>query len=239
MSGSMSRRGMLKSVGVGVATAALAGAGGASVFAQGRAVKSSLEYALPPLPYGYDDLEPGLEERVLHVHHDKHHAGYVKGLKATLAKLEAAREAGDFAAIKALSRDLAFTGSGHVLHDLYWKSMTPGESGEPKGELAAALARDFGSLAAFQAQFLAATKKVEGSGWGVLVYEPVGARLLVLQVEKHQNLTVWGCAPLLVCDVWEHAYYVQYQNRRGDYVDAFWQLIDWPGVAERLKAARG
>ena len=228
---------MLKSVGVGVATAALAGAGGVGVLAQEKAGTSPVDYALPPLPYGYGDLSPGLEERVLRVHHDKHHAGYVKGLKATLAKLEGARKAGDFAAIKAHSRDLAFTGSGHVLHDLYWKSMTPGGSGEPKGELAAALARDFGSLAAFGAQFLAATKKVEGSGWGILVYEPVGARLLVLQVEKHQNLTVWGCAPLLVCDVWEHAYYVQYQNRRGDYVDAFWKLIDWPGVAKRLEAA--
>jgi len=126
-----------------------------------------------------------------------------------------------------------------VLHTLYWHSMTPGGSGGPRGDLRRMIDRDFGSFAAFKSHFLAATKAVEGSGWGVLAYEPMGERLLVLQAEKHQNLTIWGVTPLMVCDVWEHAYYVQYQNRRADYVDAFFGLIDWPGTAQRLEKTLG
>ena len=232
MSTAINRREWMKSVGLGTLAASL---GSTSRWAAALGVKG---YTLPRLPYAYGALAPGLEERVLRLHHGKHHAGYVKGLSSTLQKLAKARAASDFSQIKALSRDLAFHGSGHVLHSLYWVSMTPGGSAEPTGELRAALARDFGSLDAFRAQFLAAAKKVEGSGWAVLAYEPVGETLLVLQAEKHQNLAVWGAAPLLVCDVWEHAYYDQYQNRRGDYVDNFFKLIDWPGLARRHRSAK-
>jgi len=234
MSTHMSRRGMLKTVGAGALTLAL----GCSANGQkGETVAAAGTYELPKLPYDYDALAPGIDGSVLRIHHTKHHAGYVKGLNATLDKLESARKSGDMSAIKALSRDLAFNGSGHVLHDLYWKSMTPGGKVLPDGKLAKMIARDFSSFDAFKTQFLAATNAVEGSGWGVLAYEPMGGRLIVLQAEKHQNLTIWGVTPLMVCDVWEHAYYDQYQNRRGDYVDAFWKLIDWPGVAKRLEAA--
>ncbi len=108
---------------------------------------------------------------------------------------------------------------------------------EPPATLREALSRDFGSMDAFHGQFTAAAKKVEGSGWALLAYEPLGARLVVLQIEKHQNLTIFGVVPLLVCDVWEHAYYAQYQNRRGQYVDNFYKLINWPAVASRFIAA--
>jgi Fe-Mn family superoxide dismutase len=236
MSPSMSRRDVFKLVGFGALSLAL----GRTVSGQPVASARTPElYTLPELPYAPDALAPGIEERVLRVHHDKHHAAYVKGLNAALEKIEKARASGDMGEIKALSRETAFNGSGHVLHTLYWQSMTPGGSGEPKGELRKALDRDFGSFAAFTTQFLAATKDVEGSGWGVLAWEPMGKRLLILQAEKHQNLTIWGVVPLMVSDVWEHAYYVQYQNRRADYVDAFFRLINWSATAKRFEQAAG
>ena len=199
-------------------------------FADGR-------YTLPKLPYPYDALEDLYDARTLQIHHLKHHAGYVNGLNATLEKLAAARKAGDYAEIKALSRALAFHGSGHVLHTLFWNSMKAGGSEVPD-DLAGSMKADFGSVQAAKAQFAAATKDVEGSGWGVLAYEPIGGKLLVLQAEKHQNLTVWGVVPLLVCDVWEHAYYLKYQNRRAEWVDAFMKLADWGFAARRYAAAR-
>ena len=195
-------------------------------------------YTLPPLPYAVDVLEPHLDAQTLTIHHDRHHAGYVRGLNTTLEKLAAAREATDYAQIKALSRALAFHGSGHVLHTLFWNSMTP-EEGEPSSAFAAAVTRDFGSVQAMQVQFAAATKAVEGSGWGVLAYEPMAKKLLILQAEKHQNLSIWGVAPLLVCDVWEHAYYLHYQNRRADWVEGFMQVADWTAASKRFAAVAG
>ena len=200
------------------------------------------KYELPPLPYAYDALEPYIDEQTMRLHHDKHHQSYVSGLNAALEKLEAARNSGDFSAIKALSRDVAFHGSGHFLHTVFWPNMAPagqGGGGEPDGELAAQIVKDFGSFENFKAQFGAASKAVEGSGWGLLVWEPNGGQLEVLTAEKHQNLTQWGVVPLLVLDVWEHAYYLKYQNNRGAYVDGFWNIVNWADVAERFKAARG
>ena len=196
------------------------------------------KYTLPPLPYELDALEPHLDAQTLTIHHDKHHAGYVRGLNTTLEKLAAAREATDHAQIKPLSRALAFHGSGHVLHTLFWNSMTP-EDGEPSSAFADAVQRDFGSVQAMQVQFAAASKAVEGSGWGVLAYEPIAKKLMILQAEKHQNLAVWGAAPLLVCDVWEHAYYLHYQNRRADWVEGFMQVANWTAASERFAAVAG
>lgn len=194
-------------------------------------------YKLPPLPYGYDALEPLYEERTLRIHHDKHHAGYVRGLNSTLEKLEKARQSGDYSSIKALSRDLAFNGSGHVLHTLFWNSMSPDQLDMPES-LSQAITKSFGSVEAAKKQFAAATKAVEGSGWGVLAYEPMAEKLLIFQAEKHQNLTMWGVTPLLVCDVWEHAYYLQYANNRGEWVDNFFKMANWPFAAHRLEAVR-
>jgi len=237
MSMQMTRRGMMKTAGLGALGLVV---GLPRAILGGAKASGPRAYALPPLPYADDALAPTIDAAVVRIHHGKHHAGYVKGLNATLHALDQARAASDFSRVKALSRNLAFHGSGHVLHALYWHSMRPGGACEPTGALRQAIDRDFGSFAALKAQFVAATNQVEGSGWGLLGYEPVGRRLLVLQVEKHQNLTVWGIVPLMVCDVWEHAYYVQYQNRRAAYVDGFCKLIDWPGVAKRFtEATRG
>jgi Fe-Mn family superoxide dismutase len=242
MSTQVTRREAIKLAGLGAAALSIGGVAGRRAVAQAAMGEMTgmeampMPYELPPLPYAYNALEPVISEEILRIHHDKHHAGYVKGLNATLEKLDAARKGGDMASIQALSRELAFHGSGHALHSLYWTSMTPNPAEAPAG-LKMMIERDFGSMDAFKAQFLAATKSVEASGWGVLAYEPIGKRLLVLQAERHEDLTIWGVRPLLCCDVWEHAYYLQYQNNRGAYVDKFWEIIDWPAAAKRCEAA--
>ncbi len=195
-------------------------------------------YRLPPLPYDYNALEPIYDEKTLRIHHDKHHDTYVKGLNAAMEQLEAARKSNDYTHVQALSEKLAFNGSGHVLHTLFWHSMSP-EKPQIPSNLARALERSFGSVQAAQSQFAAATKAVEASGWGVLVYEPIADRLLILQAGKHQNLTMWNTIPLLVCDVWEHAYYLQYQNNRATWVDNFMKIANWPFAAARLEQAQG
>ena len=192
------------------------------------------EYVLPPLPYDYDALEPSIDAQTMRLHHDIHHQGYVNGLNAALKKLAEARKAGDFGAIKSLSRDAAFHGSGHFLHAIFWQNMSPDGGGSPKGKLKQLVDKSFGSVDAMKQHFSAAAGKVEGSGWGIMAYEPHSGHLTILQSEKHQNLTQWGVVPVLVLDVWEHAYYLKYQNRRGDYVKAFWDVVNWDDVAKRV-----
>ncbi len=196
------------------------------------------EYTLAPLPYAKNALDGFLSAEILELHHGKHHAGYVKGLNNALGGLQEARSKGDFAQIKALQRELAFHGSGHVLHTLYWNSMSPKGGGAPTGSLKQAIDASFGSVDGFRKQFTAATKAAEASSWGVLAWEPLGNRLITLAVEDHQNMTVQGAVPLLVCDVWEHAYYLRYKNDRGTYVDKFWEVVNWSYASERLDAAR-
>ncbi len=147
--------------------------------------------------------------------------------------------ANDWALIKHWERELAFHGSGHLLHWLYWESMSPRGGGKPGGRLLEALGRDFGGWERFRAQFTEAAIAVEASGWTLLAWNPSFGRLDLLQVEKHQDLTVWGVIPILIVDVWEHAYYLKYQNRRPDYVQAWWNVVDWEGVARRLVVAQG
>lgn len=195
------------------------------------------KYVLPDLPYPYNALEPQYDEQTLRTHHDKHHAGYVAGANLAMQALADARRSGDYAAIKKLSRDLAFHASGHMLHTLFWRSMAPGGAKVPDS-LAQAMKTSFGSVKAGTEQFAAAAKAVEASGWGVLAYEPLSHHLVILQAEKHQNLTIWGVTPLLVCDVWEHAYYLKYQNRRADWVNAFLEIADWEFAAMRLMVAQ-
>jgi Fe-Mn family superoxide dismutase len=197
------------------------------------------EYALPPLPYAYDALDGYLSREILELHHDKHHAGYVRGLNKTLAAMAEARQSGDVSGVKALSRALAFHGSGHVLHTVYWSSMSPAGGGTPSGAMARAIDASFGGFDAFRAHFAAATKAAEASGWGILAWEPLGGRLVILAAESHQQMGLVGCSPILVCDVWEHAYYLRYQNRRAEYVDRFFDVIDWSSAAERLAMVRG
>ncbi|MGM0577991.1 MAG: superoxide dismutase [Myxococcota bacterium] len=237
--GAIGRRGALGMMAGAVAGSVLASGPTASAKApEGRAPKIE-EYTLPPLPYDKGALEGFLSAEILELHHDKHHAGYVKGLNETLAAMEEARKKGDLGSIKSLERALAFHGSGHVLHTLYWNSMSPDGGGAPKGVLKTMLERSFGSVDAFRKHFAAATKKAEASGWGILAYEPFGKRLIVLTAEHHQQMGLHGSVPLLACDVWEHAYYLKYQNRRAEYVDKFMDVIHWDYAARRLASTLG
>lgn len=198
-----------------------------------------MAHELPPLPYAYNALEPYYDEQTLHLHHEMHHAAYVKGLNTAEEKIEAMLKAGDFASAKPLAKELAFHGSGNTLHTIFWTNMKPGGGGDPAGALADAIKNSFGSVDAFKGLFLATTNAVEGSGWGVLAYQKAEGRLVVLQAEKHENLTQWGVTPILVLDVWEHAYYLKYQNKRPEWTKAFMDnLVNWDDVAKRLADAK-
>lgn len=233
----VTRRAALSAMGAGLLTASTVSAAEADLNAGSCA---NGRYTLPPLPYAYNALEPHLDEQTMRLHHDKHHQSYVDGANKALDKLQTARAEGKLDEVKALSRDLAFNGSGHSLHTIFWSNLRPaaGNSG-PSGALAEALTRDFGSVDAFKAHFGAAARQVEGGGWAILGYEPLAAALRVVQAEKHQDLSFQGITPLLVLDVWEHAYYLKYQNNRGAYVDAWWNVVNWENVQARLRAAAG
>jgi superoxide dismutase, Fe-Mn family len=215
----------------GMAVAATAGMESYTAFQGGK-------YVLPTLPYPYNALEPAIDAQTMKLHHSRHHQSYVNGLNTALERLGEARKTNDFGLVKHWERELAFHGSGHFLHTLFWANMAPKAGGTPSGALAQALNRDFGSFKAFQAHFGAASKQVEASGWGILAYEPHGRRLLISQAEKHQNLTEWGVIPLLALDVWEHAYYLKYQNDRSAYVDNWWSVVNWPFVQQRFEIIR-
>jgi Fe-Mn family superoxide dismutase len=195
-------------------------------------------YTLPDLPYDYAALEPHYSARVLELHHDKHHAAYVKGANDTLGKLDEARANDDYGSINQLQKNLAFHLSGHVLHSMFWENLSPDGGGKPGGDLDAAIIEGFGSFDGFRAQLTEAALAVQGSGWGALTWEPLGQRLIVEQVYDHQSNVGQGAPPLLVLDMWEHAYYLQYQNVKADWVEAFWNIVNWPDVAARFERAR-
>ncbi|NLA05910.1 MAG: superoxide dismutase [Firmicutes bacterium] len=193
-----------------------------------------MKHELPALPYDYAALEPYYEEKTLRLHHGAHHKAYVEGLNNAVQKLAGAREKGDFALVKHWEREIAFHGSGHILHSLFWENMKPGGGGPAAGPVAELIERDFGGFDQFKKQFSAAAAAVEGSGWALLCEVPVFNKLEILTAEKHQNLTQWGAVPLLALDLWEHAYYLQYQNKRAAFIEAWWNLVNWEDVNRRL-----
>ncbi|MET3290478.1 UNVERIFIED_CONTAM: Fe-Mn family superoxide dismutase [Brevibacillus sp. OAP136] len=195
-------------------------------------------HKLPPLPYAYDALEPFIDAETMRLHHSKHHQSYVDGLNKAETALQKARSSGDFDLLKHWERELAFNGAGHNLHTLFWTSMRPEGNKQPEGDLNKQLERDFGGFAPFRQQFSQAAEKVEGGGWAILVWSPRAQRLEILQAEKHQNLSQWDAVPLLPLDVWEHAYYLSYQNNRPRYVDAWWNVVNWDAVQNRFDDAR-
>lgn len=195
------------------------------------------EFTLPELPYDYAALEPHISGRIMELHHDKHHAAYVKGANTALEQLAAAREAGDFANVNKLEKDLAFNIGGHVNHSIFWTNLSP-DGGEPEGALLEALNEHFGGPEKFREQFTAVALGVQGSGWAVLGHDQTAGNLTTFQLFDQQGNVPFGVTPLLMLDVWEHAYYLDYQNVRADYVKAFWNVVNWANVAERLQAAR-
>jgi Fe-Mn family superoxide dismutase len=201
------------------------------------AANEPIECSQLPLPYAYDALEPHIDKETIEIHYTRHHAAYVKNFNSALQRLDFARTMKDMTFIKHWCKELAFNGSGHVLHTLYWGNMSA-QGGQPKGELSALIEKSFKTFDNFIEQFSAAAKTVEGSGWGILGFEPCTKRLIVLQSEKHQDIALWGTYPLLVCDVWEHAYYLKYRSARGTYVDNFMKIINWSEVERRYELVK-
>jgi Fe-Mn family superoxide dismutase len=202
-----------------------------------RLTDESGKYAVAPLPFAYDALEPVIDAKTVELHYNMHHKPAAAAANRAEEALAKARDANDFALVKFHEKELAFQLSSHVLHTIYWSNMA-GKGGEPQAELAKAINAEFGSFQKLKGQLAAATVAVEASGWGVLGYHPATRKLMILQCENHQKLTVWGVVPLLLLDVFEHAYYLKYQNRRPEYVGNLFNIISWNNVAERLDAAR-
>lgn len=196
------------------------------------------KHQLPPLPYAYNALEPVISEEIMRLHHDKHHKSYVDGLNKAELEMQKARETNDFALIKHWEREAAFNGAGHYLHTIFWNIMSPNGGGKPKGELLREIENSFGSFEKFKRHFTEAANKVEGVGWAILVWSPRSHRLEILQAEMHQHLSQWDVIPLLVLDVWEHAYYLQYKNDRKAYIDKWWNVVNWDVVAKRYQKAK-
>lgn len=196
------------------------------------------EHTLPPLPYPYDALEPYIDEKTMRLHHDKHHKSYVEGLNKAEREMAKARRSGDFSLIKHWEREAAFHGAGHYLHTIFWHNMSPHGGGMPTDAIAREMKRTFGSLQQFKRHFSAAAENVEGGGWALLVWAPRSHRVEILQAEKHQNLSQQDAIPLLVLDVWEHAYYLKYNNNRKKYIEAWWHVVNWDNVNHRYKEAR-
>lgn len=195
-------------------------------------------HRLPPLPYAYNALEPHISEEIMRLHHKKHHQSYVDGLNKAEQKMKEARDKGDFDLIKHWEREAAFNGSGHYLHTIFWSNMKPQGGGRPKGELLDAINQSVGSFDRFKQHFSKAAEKVEGVGWAILVWAPRSHRLEILQSEFHQHFTQWDTIPLLVLDVWEHAYYLQYENDREKYINNWWNVVNWDNVAARFSEAK-
>jgi Fe-Mn family superoxide dismutase len=196
------------------------------------------KYTLPDLQYDYSALEPHISGKIMELHHDKHHAGYVKGANDTLDKLGEARQKEDFTRLGAMEKALAFNLSGHVLHSLFWQNMSPEGGGEPTGELAEQIRQDFSSFASFKRQLTEAASTIMGSGWGAVVWEPLAGRLLTTQIYDHQSNLAQGGVPIMVLDAWEHAYYLQYENRKTDFFQVVWNVWNWTDVADRFEAVQ-
>jgi Fe-Mn family superoxide dismutase len=196
-----------------------------------------MTYTLPELSYDYTSLEPHISARIMELHHSKHHQAYVTGANAALDAMAEARESGNFGNLPKLQKDLAFHLGGHVNHSVFWQNLSPA-GGEAQGELLAAITEYFGSYDAFKAHFTASAMGIQGSGWAYLAWDAMGNRLVIGQLYDQQGNIALGSVPLLMLDMWEHAFYLDYQNVKGDYVKAFWNIINWEDVAKRFASVK-
>ncbi|WP_353353864.1 superoxide dismutase [Intrasporangium sp. DVR] len=199
----------------------------------------TVAYTLPELDYDYAALEPHISARIMELHHSKHHKAYVDGANAAVAKLEELRESGDYAAVNGVEKNLAFHLGGHTNHSVFWKNMSPDGGGRPDGEVAAAIDEYFGGFDKFQAHFNANANAIQGSGWSILAWDTLAQRPHIMQLFDQQGNIPVGQIPLLQLDMWEHAFYLQYENVKADYVNAWWNVVNWQDVAQRLERAKG
>ena len=194
-------------------------------------------YALPQLLYGYDQLQPYISQKQLTLHHQKHHQAYVNSANAILERLDKARKEGADFDVKATLKELSFHIGGHLLHSLFWPNMAPSGKGggNPTGALGTALEKEFGSFERFKKEFSLAATSVEGSGWAALSFCRQTNRPIIMQIEKHNTNVYPMFTILMVIDVWEHAYYLDYKTERAKFVDAFWNIVNWGEVNKRLE----
>ena len=192
-------------------------------------------FTLPKLNFDYDALWPYMTEEQLRTHHQKHHQAYVDNANNLLEKWDQARIQEKRIELKNLSKSLSYNIGGHVLHTILWKNLKPAsEKKEIPTNLEKAILREFGTVQEFKSEFTQLANSVEGSGWGSLVYSKEADRLLFMQIEKHNANLLPSFKILMLIDVWEHAYYIDYRNERSKYVDSFWEVVDWEEVGERL-----
>lgn len=196
---------------------------------------SEIFYTLPDLSFGYKDLEPYISETQLTIHHQKHHQAYVKGANGILEKLDGARKNGTDVDMKSTLKELSFNIGGHILHSLFWGNLAPESGDKPGGALGDAINKEFGSFERFKKEFTQAAASVEGSGWAALAYCMLTGRPIIMQIEKHNTNVYPMYNILMVLDVWEHAYYLDYRNERPKFIDAFWNIVNWNKIAERLE----
>lgn len=196
------------------------------------------KYTLPKLPYAYDALAPHISEKQLTIHHDKHHQGYVNKTNKVLEELEKARKQKRTIDMKAALKNLSFNLGGHVLHSLFWPNLAPpGKGGKPEGGFKKALGKNFGSVNRFKKEFTDAAA-VEGSGWVALAVEKKTKRMLICQIEKHNLVLYPNFEIIMVLDVWEHAFYLDYQNDKGKFIENFWHIVNWKEVNKRFLKIR-
>ena len=196
------------------------------------------DYTLPDLPYDYGALEPHISGQIMELHHSKHHRAYVKGANTAIEQLEQARSSNQLGPVNLYEKNLAFNLAGHVNHSVFWPNMSPDGGDRPDGELAAAIDEHFGGFDGFRAHFTATALGIQGSGWSIMAWDTLGQRLMICQLYDHQSNMPVGIVPLLLLDMWEHAFYLQYRNVKDEYVRAWWSVVNWRDVDMRFVAAR-
>src|SRR5579872_3759015 len=195
-------------------------------------------YVLPALEYDFGALEPHISGRIMELHHGKHHKAYVEAANKALDQLQEARQKGALDGVATLERALAFNVSGHVLHSIFWRNLTPKGGGKPTGELGQTIERQFGNFDLFKQQMSKTAATLMGSGWAALMWDTMSAQLVITQIHDHQSSTIQGAVPVMVLDAWEHAYYLQYQTEKAKYFEAVWNLWNWQDIASRLEGAK-
>jgi superoxide dismutase, Fe-Mn family len=201
-----------------------------------KLVDANGNYILQPLPYNENFLEPYMDAETMRLHYTFHHGGAVKGANKDLQMIKKAVDENNLETVDYWTKKLSYHFSSHVLHSIFWTNLT-NKKNDPKGELLKRIEKNFGSYDKLKALIAVTSKNVDGNGWGILAYQPYSDSLTVLQCENHEKLTQWGAIPLLVIDVWEHAYYLKYKNKRTDFVDALFNIINWDNAAQRLETA--
>jgi superoxide dismutase, Fe-Mn family len=189
-----------------------------------------------PLPYAENALEPYMDEETLHLHYAFHHGGAVKAANKDMAMIKEVMDKGDLTYADHWTKKSAHHVSSHILHSIFWTNLSNKKS-DPKGELLKQIEKNFGSFDRLKGLVASVSKTVDGNGWGILAYQPFTGNLVVLQCENHEKLTQWGAVPLLVIDVWEHAYYLKHKNKRDQFVDTIFNIINWDNVSQRLDVA--